>query len=458
MGNVAIFATGTLFDIPKYVTGKMVGDWTVLALVLSTPFFALASVPAKSTFDSSKYVETAFFSFLVKYVAIPFVTVYLLILYAYTAKVLANFSEWPKGEVTWMVIGFSFFGYLAYAFSYGLEKEFAFVKKFRKALPLAIMPQVAMLAYAIYLRLAQYDLTANRYFVVVFGVMLLALSAYFAFSKGKRLVAIPMAVVGFAVAVSVGPWSVFSLPAARQEAKIVHNLEIAGMMAHGKIVAPAVPLSRELSIEIYEGADYLVDYEGTTALKGIFPEQYAKADKEARETYDKNASSLGTSDGMRYAKRAYRGPDRYRLFELLKDDLGIKAKYSWGDVDEDGITTYRAMDSDAPFDVRGYSEMRKFSVNSYDADSKGAHYDMDTMKFSLVTATGRNEIDLAPFVAKLSQSQEGSPQRDVPNSYLVHETGDYKFVFESFAVKNPKAQDPDKRSRYWYVSGYLLKK
>lgn len=305
MGNIAIFATGTLFDIPSRITGKIVGDWMVLALVLSTPFFALASVPAKSTFDSAKYVETAFFSFLVKYVAIPFVTIYFLILYAYSAKVLANFSEWPKGEVAWMVIGFSFFGYLAYAFSYGLEKDVAFVKKFRKALPFAIMPQIAMLAYAIYLRLAQYDLTANRYFVVVFGMMLLVLSAYFAFSKEKRLAAIPVAVVGFAMAVSVGPWSVFSLPAARQEARLVHNLEIAGMLKDGKVSAPLTPLTKELSVEIYEGADYLVDYEGTEALKDIFPEQYAKADKEAREDFNRIEPSLNSS-GRRGAKREYR--------------------------------------------------------------------------------------------------------------------------------------------------------
>lgn len=281
----------------------MVGDWMVLALVLAAPFFALASVPAKSTFDSAKYEETAFFSFLVKYVAIPFVTIYFLILYAYTAKVLANFSEWPKGEVTWMVIGFSFFGYLAYAFSYGLEKEFAFVKKFRKALPFAVMPQIAMLSYAIYLRLAQYDLTANRYFVVVFGIMLLVLSAYFAFSKDKRLVAIPVAIVGFAATISIGPWSVFSLPAARQEARLANNLEIAGMLANGKVSAPVSPLSKELSVEIYEGADYLVDYEGTEALKDVFPEQYAKADKESRAEFDKNAA---LTDSSRSGSRTYR--------------------------------------------------------------------------------------------------------------------------------------------------------
>lgn len=138
--------------------------------------------------------------------------------------------------------------------------------------------------------------------------------------------------------------------------------------------------------------------------------------------------------------------------------MGIKAKYSWGDFEGNGILTFRAMDNEAAVDVSGYSEMRKMSAGSYDRDSNQTRYDIDSKKLSLVTPNGREEIDLAPFVEKLAKSQEGNSRREIPNSYLVFETGDYKFVFESFAMLNPKVQDPDERSRYWSISGYVLKK
>ena len=80
------------------------------------------------------------------------------------------------------------------------------------------------------------------------------------------------------------------------------------------------------------------------------------------------------------------------------------------------------------------------------------------MKLVLVTADGSEEVDLAPFVAKLAKSQEGNPQNEIPNSALVFETGKHKFIFESFAVKNPKIQDPDKNPRYWSINGYVLTK
>lgn len=389
-----------------------------------------------------------------KFVAIPFVTVYFLILYAYSAKVLANFSEWPKGEVTWMVIGFSFFGYLAYAFSYGLEKDFAFVKKFRKALPFAIIPQIAMLAYAIWLRIAQYDLTANRYFVVVFGIMLLSLSAYFAFSKGKRVVAIPVAVVAVSVLVSIGPWSVFSLPAARQEARLVRNLEAAGMMSNGKISTPAVPLSRELSIEIYEGADYLVDYEGTIALKEIFPEQYAKADKKSRSDFDKNVSTMGSSRSGRYAKRTYRGPDRYELFEVLEDDLGIRAKNSWGE-SHDVFFEWSA-DTAGNVKISGYSQMFEFETSSYKAAGNRVEYDPYEEYFTIVDEG--KKINLSPFISVLRKEYPDETDGKLGRKELTFDSESYRIVFNRISVKKLGRGKVGDDSPYWYASGYVLKK
>ncbi|MBT3727397.1 DUF4153 domain-containing protein [bacterium] len=67
-----------------------------------------------------------------------------------------------------MVIGFSIFGYIIYIFSYAFDLKNKFIKTFRKVFPYVVIPQIFMLFYAIYLRINQYDLTINRYFVVVF--------------------------------------------------------------------------------------------------------------------------------------------------------------------------------------------------------------------------------------------------------------------------------------------------
>ena len=125
-------------------------------------------IPTQGDFEKNKYEENRFFSFLVRFVATPFIYVYFFILYAYTFKVLMNFSEWPKGIISWMVIGFTAFGYMIYIFSKAYDSNSRMISLFRKYFSLAVLPQVCMLFYAIYLRIAQYDITMNRYFVVIF--------------------------------------------------------------------------------------------------------------------------------------------------------------------------------------------------------------------------------------------------------------------------------------------------
>jgi uncharacterized membrane protein YiaA len=166
-----------------------------------------------------------FFSFLIRFVATPFIYIYFFILYAYTVKVLLNFSDWPKGMISWMVIGFSTFGYLTYIFSLAYEDENRIVRIFRKYFPIVVIPQIGMLAYAIGLRISQYDLTMNRYFVVVFGLWLLGVSIYLIASQRKSLVSITASLAIISLLISVGPWSVYSLPLYRQYDRLTENLE-----------------------------------------------------------------------------------------------------------------------------------------------------------------------------------------------------------------------------------------
>jgi hypothetical protein len=102
-----------------------------------------------------------------------------------------------------MVIWFSIFGYITYMFSYVFEEKNKFIKIFRKVFPYIVIPQIFMLFYAIYLRINQYDITINRYFIVVFGLWLLIISLYYIFSKKKHLAFIPAVLTLFTIIISI---------------------------------------------------------------------------------------------------------------------------------------------------------------------------------------------------------------------------------------------------------------
>jgi hypothetical protein len=133
-----------------------------------------------------------------------------------------------------------------------------------------------MLFYAIFLRIQQYDFTINRYFVVAFGGWLLISSLYLIFSKKKSLLYIPTLLTLFTLIISIGPWSVYNFPIERQKIRLIENLTKANILQDVGIVPleSIKSIDPELSNQIYDGIDYLCDYDSCEAVKELFPKIY----------------------------------------------------------------------------------------------------------------------------------------------------------------------------------------
>lgn len=211
LGAATYVSVDILFALD--ISERRYAEWAVFSFVLIGPGYFL--VQFQHTVTESLRVGEKFLHFLIKYLTLPFITIYLAILYLYTIKVLSNFSEWPEGIVSWLVIWFSFFGYVVYLFSYH-ARDVRPVAWFRIFWPYLLLPQIVMLFYAIGLRIEQHGFTINRYLIVVFGLWLLLISLYFIVSRGKRLVVVPGSLFVGMMLIIVGPWSVFSVPVASQ--------------------------------------------------------------------------------------------------------------------------------------------------------------------------------------------------------------------------------------------------
>ncbi len=322
LGSIAWAAISTLFDIH---INDVYAYWGNFSMVLLAPIFFLTLMPrvvlqsAELKRELSVIRDIKFYAFIIKYIALPAVIFYFFILYSYSVKVLLNFSTWPHGEVAWMVISFSVFGYLVYVASCAFEGEYKLARVFRKALPLVVLPQLAMLFYAIGLRIAQYDVTMNRYLVVAFGLWLLSVSLYFIFSKEKQLGVLPLSLFIFTLLISFGPWSVYNYPEVRQLSRLKANLTEAGMLTQeGEVLSaearkeqgePAP--STELSREIYSGIEYLCQTHGCDSLQGIFSKQMQSWDADNYTTVNKLAEYLGVQE--------YREPMRGEVFKRFEN-------------------------------------------------------------------------------------------------------------------------------------------
>jgi flagellar biosynthesis protein FliQ len=470
LGNVAIWSVISLFDLRDVLTEKAYGDWMIIALSLLAPFFALTKLPSRETFESGHFNENTFFSFLVKYIAIPFIFVYFIILYAYSVKVLMNFSQWPKGEVSWMVIGFSLFGYLIYIFSYIFEPENRFIRFFRKGFPAVVLPQLAMLGYAIYLRINQYDLTMNRYFVVVFGIWLLVISLYLLISSKKYLAFIPAILTVFTILVSIGPWSVYHLPMDRQMKRLETNLVRANIL-QGNTIVPlktAGDISRELSKEIYEEIDYVCGFDDCVRIKERFAEQYKKIEADSRAEFETNREleikNATTEESKKYAReRVYTGPYKWEIVRKITEMLKVETYY--GDkFEETPMITFSQMTDVRlfPLDIRGYVKI--YQIDSYykagtTSIPQIVSYNQDKQALEIIeNKKVIDTISLHDYFKHLSDAYSTSRESQLPLKDMTFTSGKYRIIFESMTIKNPKFTG-DKTMQYSeYMNGFVLVK
>lgn len=231
---LAILAVDQLFDFN--VSGKAYGHlFIVLGGVFNTTFF-LHHFPRDYAFEETDRAYNAVFKNLCKYILIPIVILYFLILYAYSAKILVTWTL-PKGWVGSLVLGFSVAGIFTYLLNYLLPRydPGLLISRYRRWFWWVMLPLIVLLFAAVSRRIGDYGITEPRYFVAAAGLWLLACALYFALSKSDNIKFIPIS-LGIVALLSVfGPWSAFAVTERNQLAILEKLLIKNNRLVDGRI-------------------------------------------------------------------------------------------------------------------------------------------------------------------------------------------------------------------------------
>lgn len=404
LGMIAIASMDALFWITWKVSDYLYQYWVIFATILVAPLFWLSQLPEHSSVTKKIGSLNSFARFIIKYAFFPAVCVYFVILYAYSIKLGISFGDWPKWEISWLVIGFSVLGYITYILSSLYEKENTGIALFRKYFPYLVLPQVIILFYSIYLRIAQYDLTMNRYFIVIFGICLWVLSLYFILSKEKRLIAFPVSFIIVPILVSIGPWSVYQLPASSQLASLKSELIEANILQWDTIVplANKTDISEELSNSIYTKIDYLCDYHSCHGLEDLFFQQYP---------------ILDTSN-----------PDyKFTQWEILSSitkNIKVVRRYDYNR--DEHISFHLNTASFFPLDISGYSEM--IYIESY--FDKHSNVDYNSQMLTLNYNQKILEIDMKSVFDALEWNTSSNLTADQLSYDIDTEIGTIRLLIE----------------------------
>ncbi|MBD3616965.1 MAG: DUF4153 domain-containing protein [Gracilimonas sp.] len=299
--SIAMLSLENLLEID--ISGKRYSQlWIFLAGLFNTWFF-LAGVPHPNQMSESERKYPGGLKIFVQYILIPLITVYILILYAYTGKIILEW-EWPIGWVANLVLSFSIAGILALLLLHPIrnQENNRWINLFSKGYYIALIPLVLLLMLSIWVRISEYGVTVNRYFVATLAVWLAGIVIYFLVGKSKNIKVIPISLCVIALLISFGPLGAFEVSKRSQLDRFEQLLEQNELLSDdNKIIKGDKLISFEDRKQISSKVDYLLELKGSEPLQPYFEEdleEYLLAEDSSNRYND--AGKIMRLMGMEY--------------------------------------------------------------------------------------------------------------------------------------------------------------
>ncbi len=277
-GLAAILSTvKLLFGLP--VPSSVYGYLLALTQCVFVPLYTLSWVPEKYEYSDEDCHAPPQLSFILNWVLVPLALVYMIILYAYFAKI-AIVGEVPKGQLAYMISAFGGIGVLTYlsAWPLGAVREGVEVSSgsgllrfFYKLFFPALFVPIGMLAFSIYLRISEYGVTEQRYLMVVVALWLMVLAVLYTFRR-PALKWIPATLAILLVFSAIGPFSALRVSEWSQMGRLERVLSENKILVDGRVVKTDVKVSYEDRKDISSIIDFLKKRRKLDRLQGWMPD------------------------------------------------------------------------------------------------------------------------------------------------------------------------------------------
>jgi hypothetical protein len=285
---------------------KIYPNTAIIIFTFIAPLIVMSGIP--TTYDAKIMQYYKGVQFILTYIILPFLLIYSVLLYIYSAKILVEFRL-PENKISYLVINFGGLGIITYLLNYPFSKVSKISAFFHNTFFKIILVPIILFAIAISTRVYEFGLTEKRYIVILLLIWFVLSTLFTLFNKDeKELKFILLSIVilliasSFGIAEQLSTWS----QTKRLEKVLVKN----NILINGKIHKFQGNLDNETLINISSIVDYLIANNKRDKIKSWFPDNA----KIKQNPGDVKSIKVLADMGLKYRDRNIK-PD-FSLFEF----------------------------------------------------------------------------------------------------------------------------------------------
>ncbi len=185
---------------------KAFGYLAIFVTVIFQTWFFVAGIPENIRTLNINFKYPNELRIFTQFALVPITVVYLIILYAYSLKILIQWNL-PSGHIGWLVSSISILGAFTLLLIHPLRQspEHKWINMFWKYYFVLILPLLGLLLWALSIRIYSYGITESRFVLMMCGLTLAALSLYFILNKHENIKWIPFSLFFISLLTVAGP-------------------------------------------------------------------------------------------------------------------------------------------------------------------------------------------------------------------------------------------------------------
>ena len=351
------------------------------------------------------------------YIFLPLALIYLTIFTAYGIKILITGVR-PKGIIVWLGTGYFARGMLTYFLTFAENSKF--FDKIRQILFISFVLVALMMIKALQLRIQDYGITINRYFVGMFILFIIGFSILALCLPKMRLRLFISLLFGLSLISLYSPRNAPTIAFSSQKSHIESLLAKANLK---------LPLQKDSFKDLTgDGAGELTE----TVIDFVNTQPYEKRNK---VLFNNQYSDKDNSRSYGYEIRDYLWiEDSHREPEESKD-IEFKVMIPYNFFSNKGVP------------INNYNKFYKISWLDPETDDESLSY----------TLWGeRKKLDLTPYLEEIfAQSSTGRIASEGEGEPIIIDQGNYKFIITDF--EGTKLENGQLRADR-VIEGYLLTK